>query len=245
MKIKNNHIPIVSVAVLLPASVTFAAGPLSPTESAAGIGGEVSFLDREATLSGPGVNEEIEGEGLLAGVHGYIQRGALFRGEFRLLGGELEFDGFGLDSDDETVTFAGLRGTFGTEAGGGRVYTGLGATRHEVDFPAVDWTTYSIYVPVGFSKAKAMSREWTALTTVELRAIVLGEEELDTSVADETFDQGTGVGGRVAIQFRNTSGLEIQPFVDFMSPGDSDDESGFEAQDIRNVSSGVRLNWTF
>lgn len=239
---------MLTVAVSLPlCAPAIADNALDPTTSSAGVSLEVGVLDREITLATNQPVFDVNADGAVGGVNAHIQTGPFFRGEVRVLSGELDFD-TSVGEVEETTTFAEGRGTLGMEAAGGRFYSGAGITYHTTDFSGTDWNTTTLYVPVGFAKSSAVGDRWTARTTIEGRVSVAGEEELDDvpAVGDVTFDHGVGYGARFAMTFQHDSGVSIGAFIETVEPGDTDEEFGaLEAEEISNSTAGVRVGWSF
>lgn len=235
------------VAALAFAAPAGARDALDPTTASAGVAFEASALDREITLSAGVPLLDVNADGAVAGINAHVQTGAFFRGELRALTGDLDFE-TNIGETTKENTFLEARGTVGTEAGGGRVYTGAGVTYQTVDFSGLDWNTTTLYVPVGFAKANRVGEAWTARTTIEGRVSVAGEEELEDvpTVGNVTFDHGVGFGARFDMTFQHDSGFAIGGFVETVQPGDTDEEFGtLKAEEISNSRAGIHVGWMF
>lgn len=245
---------VAAVAMVVAASLGTAHGePLSASDHSAGIGGDVMILDRKLELSGNDTNR-IDFDGNLAGVHGYFQRGALFRIEGRVMSGSLDVESDDVD-ETEPALFSEARATFGSSIGdGGRAYAGvaLDSLRVNGSGDAGDFHMWSVYAPVGYSTAGDFARHWRAIARLEGRYVVVGQDRIeDFDDGDDTdFHRRGGFGLAAAVTFRSKDApLEIQPYLEVTEYSNSQTETvageDFSTEDQRSAAGGVRVHWLF
>jgi len=241
---KPRSIGSAAIAAALLASLPVHADgePLSATASDRGIGLELASVDQSFEVNG----SKVTSDGGLGGVHAYLQRGAAFRAEGRILAGSLSSDSNGR-SDSGSTTLADVRATWGaaTETDA-RLYAGIGAQWIAQDAPlggggSVD--EWSAYVPLGVAKAGPLTPGWRVLVRIEGRFLLTGAQDFsDAPVAGDTkFSRSGGWGLALSARFRNAaSGVEIEPFVDYTEPADSDTETvGGNDVHIDNAERGL------
>lgn len=241
----------VLLAGLVPAAGLAGEEPLSATGSDAGIGVEFAGLSRSYEINGV----EVSGQGAVGGVHAFLQWGAWFRAEGRVVAGSLEYDR--PDPGESGPAVLGeARATWGTATETGtRLYAGVGGRRIVGDSPfgSGDATSTLVYIPFGVASAGHLRPGWRALVTLEGQFLVAGREEIDNVAGlgdDVAFDRAGGWGVEASAHFRNAAAdVGIEPFIRYMQPADSDRESvGSSNERISSVeegSAGVRFTWTF
>lgn len=239
-----------AAAVCLPA----VAGdePLSAVGSSRGLGLELAVLEREGEFSTDAGDSAFDAQGSVGGLYGYLQRGAAFRAEGRILRGSLDYES-SVGATSESVTYGELRATWGTATPGDwRLYAGAGIERLWGDSPlgGGDASMRTAYVPFGFATAGNYYPAWRALVTVEGRFVVDGVDEIDAvpGIGDAEFDRSGGWGAELSVLFRHaTAGVEVKPYVSYVAPSDSDTENvggtDVRLEDIEHVAGGVRVTW--
>lgn len=242
-------LPAALAAVALPAG---AAEPLAADSSSMGFGLELAALERSLDVVAGGTRSSADADGSAGGLYGYVQRGAAFRAEGRLLRGSLDYDAGGQPSS-ETVTYGELRATWGAAfARRTRVYAGLGVEQLDGDSPfgSGDGTMRSAYVPFGIAQAGDYAPGWRALVTLEGRYLVDGLDEVGgiPGLGSAEFERSGGWGAALSVRFRSPAAdVEIQPFLTYMAPADSETENvgGTDArlEDAEHVAGGVRVTW--
>lgn len=237
-------------AALLTAQTAIAAPPLSPSAHARGIGLEATGIDTSLEINGA----EVRANGTLGGIYAYLQRGTAFRAEGRLLAGSLDTD-LGASGDSASVTLLDLQATLGrATASGVRLYGGLGLEHLSGDSPygSGDGESWSIYAPIGLSRADELTRDWRVLVSLEARLLLAGRDEIDDmpGLGDGEFDRDGGWGLGVSAQFHNrTAGIDVEPWLSVTRPASSEVETvggtDVQLEEADTTAGGVRLTWSF
>ena len=215
--------------------------------------GAVTLTDRKLELSGNDTNR-VDLDGSLAGIHGYFQRGALFRIEGRILTGSLDVESDDID-ETEPALFSEARATFGTSIrDGGRAYAGvaLDSLRVNGSGDAGDLHLWSVYAPVGYATAGDFARHWRAIARLEARYVVVGQDRIEDfdDGDDVDFNRRGGFGLAAAVTFRSKDApIEIQPYLEVTEYSGSETETvegvDFRTRDQRTAAGGVRVHWLF
>lgn len=239
----------VAAAAALAAAPAHAREP-GVTGSGQGIGIELAAIDRTLEVGG----SRATGQASLGGLYLYLQRGAGFRAEARLLGGGLDYDS-DVGSESDSAVFGDARMTWGTTTGGrARLYAGVGARSLSAGSPFGDGDGVStgVYVPVGVAQSGSLDAGWNVLLTLELQFLVAGTEEIDDipGAGDGEFDRTGGWGAAFSLRFRKPAdGIAIEPYIHHADPSSSETESvggnDIRVEEVKDTQLGTRLIWTF
>lgn len=238
------------VAVAALAAVPVHAREPAVTGSGQGIGIELAAIDRTLEVG----DSRATGQASLGGFYVYLQRGAAFRVEARLLGGSLDYSS-DVGSRSDSALFGDARMTWGTSTGvRTRLYAGVGARGLAAGSPFGDGDGVStgVYVPVGVAKAGSLDAGWSVLLTVEAQFLAAGTEEIDDipGAGDGEFDRTGGWGAAFSMRFRKPgAGIAIEPYVHHADPSSSETESvggaDIRVEEVEDTQLGTRLIWTF
>lgn len=223
---------------------------LSPTGSDAGVGPTVAGIDRSFRVLGT----DVDGSGVLAGVHGYIQRGAGFRAEARLLTGTIEYEAGG-SSSHETATRLGARSSWGYSPNGDdRLYIGggfewLGADSGDTTGDKASW---SLYAPIGYARSSRFTPGWQARVAVEGQLVLVGRDSIEDApgVGDADFERAGGGALLVSVQMAPLDArLSVTPYLRLQRVADTETEriNGTDVE-LENGSTdelGLRIHWIF
>lgn len=239
----------VAVAALLAAAPAHAREP-NVSGSGQGIGIELAAIDRTLEVGG----SRATGQASLGGLYLYMQRGAGFRAEARLLGGGLDYD-TDTGSESDSAVFGDARMTWGTTAGRrARLYAGVGVRSLSAGSPFGDGdgVSNSVYVPVGVAQSGSLNAGWNMLLALEVQFLAAGTEEIDDipGAGDGEFDRTGGWGAAFSLRFRKPADdIAIEPYIHHADPSSSETESvggsDVRVEEVKDTQIGTRLIWTF
>lgn len=249
MPLRPSHFLAAATAAALAAAPVHAQ-ELSATGSGQGIGVELAAIDRTVEVNG----SRATGQGSLGGLYVYLQRGAGLRVQASLLAGGLDYDS-DVGSDSDSALLADARVTWGTAAGdSARLYLGVGARSLSAGSPfgGGDGVSNGVYVPVGVAQAGRFTGGWDVMTTLELRFLAAGTEEVDDipGAGDAEFDRTGGWGAALSMRFYNRAdGIAIEPYLHHDDPSSSETESvggvDVRVEEAEDTRLGARLLWAF
>lgn len=242
--------PHLALAAALAVAPSAGAGDsLSAVDDGAGIGVDLTRLDRELTLAG----DTLAADGSVAGVHAYWQRGAALRLSGTLQGGSLEYSTGGVDQNESAVR-GDIAATVGWDVTGTRAFIGLGGDALATDSPFGDGmrSSTSLYLPFGLARAARIHPDWYAKVRLEGRFVLAGNERIDdaTGGGDLELSRQGGWGLEVGAQFRHVdAAVTAAPYLRYVVPSDTETEraSGVavRAESIEYLAGGIRLAWHF
>lgn len=242
---------IAVVAILgwpLPAPADVIEGA-SAVESGAGIGLEMSRLNRAFTLAG----SDVSADGAVAGVYGYLQLGADLRLAGTLQSGSVEYSTGGGDQSESALR-GDLAATWGWDAAGTRLYAGLGGNGFSTYSPFGDGRreSTSVYLPVGLARAGRLHPDWYGQVRLEARFVAAGNERIDavTSVGDVELARAGGWGLEVGAELHHIDApLAVEPYLRYVAPADTETKTqsgvAVRVESIRYLAGGARVTWHF
>ncbi len=219
----------------------------SAVESSAGIGLDMSRLDRELS----GLGRKLDADGSVAGVHAHWQRGAGFRLSGSLQGGSVTYKSAGA-SQSEAAVRGDLAATLGWDADGTRLFAGLGGEGFSTDSPfgSGSRTSTSVYLPFGLARGGRIHEDWYATVRFEGRFVLAGNEQFDslTGVGDVDLRRSGGWGAELGAQFEHVAApVTVEPYLRYVEPSDTETETvsgvAVRAESLRYLAGGLRLAW--
>ncbi len=240
---------VLALTALAAASTAGASELGAAVDGGAGIGVDLTRLDRELTLAG----DTLAADGSLAGVHAYWQRGAGIRLSGALQGGSVEYSTGGVDQSESAV-YGDLAATFGWNVSATRAFIGLGAEAFTTDSPFGDGarSSASLYLPFGLARARRIHPDWYGKVRVEARFVLAGSEQIDdvTGMGDLDLTREGGWGLEVGAQLQHIDApITAEPYLRYVVPSDTETErSGgvaVRAESMEYLAGGVRLTWQY
>ena len=229
---------------------TLAAGaPLSIDAHETMVGPVVAGVDQSVSVSGV----ESTTTGTLFGLQVVSQQGARFRGQLRLLGGSVEAEADAVSATSDALLFE-ARSTWGaTTARGDRLYAGIGIERVDsASFSERGSDGWSLYVPVGLTRAADFAPGWRVRASVEAQLLLYARQRTEgrAGVPSASFNSTGGAGLRIATDLsRRGSALTISPYLHATATADSDTQrvSGvaLQLEDQRSLEIGLRLLYRY
>ncbi len=214
------------------------------------------MVDRDLTVSrGPPTQPDIDvsERGSLAGLHAYFEPGDWLHLDGALQAGSIEYSTGG-DEQTESAARAEVNATMGADAGGSRLFLGVGAERLTTDSPfgEGDRASSSLYLPFGVSRSGPVDGDWYARVRVEARIVVAGREELDSvpGVGDIDVDRSGGGGLQATARLHHAgASVAVEPYLYLLEPADSESTTvsgtSVRLEDMERLAGGVRLIWQF
>jgi len=240
---------VLALTALGAASTAGAAEPLSAVADGAGVGVDLTRLDRELTLAG----DRLVADGSVAGIHAYWQRGAAIRLSGSLQGGSVEYTTAGVDQN-ETALRGDFAATLGWDVEGTRAFIGLGGEAFNTDSPLGDGSrsSTSVYLPFGLARAARIHPDWYANVRVQARFVLAGNEAIDNvrGIGDVDLDREGGWGLELGAQFQHVDApITAAPYLRYVVPSDTETNQvsgvAVRAESIEYLAGGVRLAWHF
>lgn len=245
---------LVLALTALAAASTAGAGELrSAVANGAGVGVDLSRIDREMTLVTNSLSTDFSVTGSLAGIHAYWQRGAGIRVSGSLQGGSVEYSALGVEQT-ESMRRGDLEATLGWDVAGTRAYIGLGGETLETDTPFGDGTrsSTSVYLPFGLARAGRIHPDWYGKVRLAARFVLAGDERIDdvAGIGDIDLDRAGGWGLEFGAQFQHVDApVTAEPYLRYVVPADTETDriSGVAArvESMVELAGGVRLAWHF